>query len=205
MKKILMMRHGQTLFNKEGLIQGWCDSPLTELGEKQAIEAGQYLKSEKYSVNAFYCSTSERCSDTLELAFPESKEVGYKRLKGLKELSFGRFEAQPEFLHPDFTHLGHPANYYVQHGGESQEQLSNRISDTMSMIAENDESDTILVVSHAGSTMTFLSYVLGKEELPVHIANCGIVEYHYDNGQFEFVRLIDPLEKVVLDKEEIYG
>ena len=35
MKKIIyMMRHGQTLFNQLGKIQGWCDSPLTELGIK---------------------------------------------------------------------------------------------------------------------------------------------------------------------------
>ena len=37
MKKTLyLMRHGQTLFNLQHKIQGWCDSPLTELGIKQA-------------------------------------------------------------------------------------------------------------------------------------------------------------------------
>ena len=37
MKKTLyLMRHGQTLFNVEHKIQGWCDSPLTEQGIKQA-------------------------------------------------------------------------------------------------------------------------------------------------------------------------
>lgn len=34
MKKTLyLMRHGQTLFNKRHLIQGWCDSPLTDFGK----------------------------------------------------------------------------------------------------------------------------------------------------------------------------
>lgn len=37
MKKILyLMRHGQTLFNLQHKIQGWCDAPLTPLGIKQA-------------------------------------------------------------------------------------------------------------------------------------------------------------------------
>ena len=45
MKKTLyLMRHGQTLFNLQHKIQGWCDSPLTKLGIKQAKVAGNGLK-----------------------------------------------------------------------------------------------------------------------------------------------------------------
>ena len=45
MKKTLyLMRHGQTLFNVQHKIQGWCDAPLTELGIKQAKIAGEYFK-----------------------------------------------------------------------------------------------------------------------------------------------------------------
>ena len=45
MKKTLyLMRHGQTLFNLQHKIQGWCDSPLTELGIKQAKVAGKWFK-----------------------------------------------------------------------------------------------------------------------------------------------------------------
>ena len=44
MKKRYLVRHGQTLFNELHMTQGWCDSPLTELGKKQAKEAGQSLR-----------------------------------------------------------------------------------------------------------------------------------------------------------------
>ena len=44
MKDLYLMRHGQTFFNQEGLVQGTCDSPLTELGQDQARQAGAYLK-----------------------------------------------------------------------------------------------------------------------------------------------------------------
>ena len=40
MKDLYLMRHGQTFFNQEGLVQGACDSPLTELGQEQARQAG---------------------------------------------------------------------------------------------------------------------------------------------------------------------
>ena len=36
MKTLYLMRHGQTLFNLQHKIQGWCDAPLTEIGIKQA-------------------------------------------------------------------------------------------------------------------------------------------------------------------------
>ena len=44
MKKLYLVRHGQTLFNELHMTQGWCDSPLTELGRKQAKEAGRSLR-----------------------------------------------------------------------------------------------------------------------------------------------------------------
>ena len=89
MKKTLyIMRHGETLFNVQKKIQGWCDSPLTEKGIQQAKVAGQYFRDNKIQFDAAYCSTAERASDTLELV----TDMPYTRLKGLKELSFGVFE-----------------------------------------------------------------------------------------------------------------
>ena len=43
-KDLYLMRHGQTLFNVRRKIQGWCDSPLTELGKQQALNAKENLK-----------------------------------------------------------------------------------------------------------------------------------------------------------------
>lgn len=85
------MRHGQTLFNLEHKIQGWCDSPLTELGINQAKIAGCYFTDNKIKLDHCYASTSERAFDTLELV--TGGELPYTRLKGIKELNFGRFEA----------------------------------------------------------------------------------------------------------------
>jgi len=67
MKDLYLMRHGQTFFNQEGLVQGACDSPLTELGQEQARQAGAYLKERCIRFGQLYSSTQERASDTLEL------------------------------------------------------------------------------------------------------------------------------------------
>ena len=99
MKDLYLMRHGQTFFNQEGLVQGACDSPLTELGQNQARQAGAYLKERGIRFGQLYSSTQERASDTLELI---SRRTDYTRLKGIKEWNFGLFEAQPERLQPKF-------------------------------------------------------------------------------------------------------
>lgn len=68
MKKVLyLMRHGQTLFNLQHKIQGWCDSPLTDLGIKQAQVASEYFKTNHIIFDHAYSSTSERACDTLEI------------------------------------------------------------------------------------------------------------------------------------------
>ena len=79
MKKTLyLMRHGQTLFNLQHKIQGWCDAPLTPLGIKQAQMAKEYFTN--ITLDHAYASTSERASDTLEII----TDMPYTRLKGLK-------------------------------------------------------------------------------------------------------------------------
>ena len=102
-KDLYLMRHGQTLFNVRRKIQGWCDSPLTELGKQQALKAKENLKG--ISFDHYYSSTSERCCDTIELIIGDQY---YKRLKGLKERNFGMFEGESEDLNPNFddSHAG---------------------------------------------------------------------------------------------------
>lgn len=82
MKKMLyLVRHGQTMFNRQKRIQGWCDSPLTDMGKRQADAVKDYFEKHVISFDHAYCSTGERCSDTLE----RITNMPYTRLKGLKD------------------------------------------------------------------------------------------------------------------------
>lgn len=97
MKTMYMMRHGETLFNKRRKIQGWCDSPLTELGMRQAKGAKKYFEEKGIQFDHVYTSPSERCVDTLDII---TDGMPYKTLKGLKEMNFGTFEGESEDLNP---------------------------------------------------------------------------------------------------------
>lgn len=98
MKTLYMMRHGQTLFNQKRLMQGWCDSPLTELGKRQARCVKEYLENNEIVFDGAYASSSERACDTLEIV----TSLPYQRLKGLKEWNFGIYEGESDDLDPLF-------------------------------------------------------------------------------------------------------
>ena len=62
MKKIYLMRHGETLFNTMDVNQGQCDSPLTENGIRQAKAAKAWFDAHNVHFDAVYSSTSERAA-----------------------------------------------------------------------------------------------------------------------------------------------
>ena len=71
---LLLIRHGQTEWNRERRIQGNGDSPLTELGHAQASAAAKALR--RFEVDALYSSDSGRARQTVE---PISRSLGRRR------------------------------------------------------------------------------------------------------------------------------
>ncbi len=193
MKKTLyLMRHGQTLFNSRHLIQGWCDSPLTELGKKQAAIAGEYFTKNNIVPDHYYCSTSERCSDTLELAV--GADVPYTRLKGLKEWNFGTMEGESEQLNPPLPYGDFFKTYYH---GEGEQEMRQRMNDTLSAIMAKPDHNVVLAVSHGGSSMGFLRYWQKNQKCELNrpkggMPNCTIYKYEYEDGEFSLVDVIFP-------------
>lgn len=185
MEKILyLMRHGQTLFNLEYKIQGWCDSPLTELGINQAKIAGRYFTDNNVKLDHCYASTSERACDTLELV--TGGKLPYTRLKGIKEWNFGRFEAMDDFLNPPLPY----DDFFVKYGGESQDGVSERMAKALSQVMEQEDHHSVLAVSHGGAMACFLRYY--KQPLPHGMKNCTILRLKYKDGQFTLLDYFEP-------------
>ena len=155
MKDLYLMRHGETLFNVRCKIQGWCDSPLTENGIAQAKQARLMLQGIDF--DHFYCSTAERACDTMELVAPGKP---YVRLKGLRERGFGTFEGESEDLNPPRYGMADGFSYddlFPHYGGESSEDVRERVGRTIDAIMEKEDHHTVLIVSHGGAGTHFLS------------------------------------------------
>ena len=71
MKKVVLIRHGQSTWNNENKFTGWTDVDLTELGEQEACEAGKLLKKEGFSFDKAYTSYLKRAIKTLNIVLDE--------------------------------------------------------------------------------------------------------------------------------------
>lgn len=186
-KTLYLMRHGQTLFNQMHKIQGACDSPLTNMGIKQAQLARDYFSANKIKLTAAFCSTSERASDTLEIV--TDNNLAYTRLKGLKEWNFGRFEGQDEALNPPLPY----EDFFKTFGGEGQTEVGLRMEATILDLMATAPGENILVVSHGAACACFYRQVTGQSQLPVKgIKNCSIFKYEYKNGKLTYQDLWQP-------------
>ncbi|PLX19050.1 MAG: 2,3-diphosphoglycerate-dependent phosphoglycerate mutase [Candidatus Muiribacterium halophilum] len=71
MIKLVLLRHGQSVWNLENLFTGWTDVDLTERGVKEAINAGKTLKEEGYTFDKVYTSVLKRAIKTQSMAMEE--------------------------------------------------------------------------------------------------------------------------------------
>lgn len=185
-KRLYLVRHGQTLFNQQHKIQGWCDSPLTELGKKQALNVKDYLEKNRINIDHAYSSTSERSCDTLELI----TNLDYQRLKGLKEMCYGELEGESERLN---RHLSPKdcETFYLQYGGESSNDVMRRMVDTLTSIMENVDHFHVLTVSHSGACFNFLrAFQDPTEELKKGFGNGCIFIYVYKDKRFKLIKVV---------------
>ncbi|ODJ60061.1 histidine phosphatase family protein [Brochothrix thermosphacta] len=193
MKTLYLMRHGQTLFNLRGKIQGACDSPLTDEGIKQAEIVRDYFIDHEINFDFAYSSTQERAVDTAEIVC-SYKNVAH--LKGIKEWNFGLFEGESEQLNPKIkegeTSYG---DFFVDYGGESSEQVQKRMNSTLIEVMENENHNTILCVSHGGAMYRFIQKWVSQERIKnIKFINCCILKFDYSEGEFEFKEAISLID-----------
>ncbi|WP_270325898.1 histidine phosphatase family protein [Enterococcus malodoratus] len=191
-KKLFLMRHGETLFNQLKKIQGSCDSPLTERGIQQAQLARQYFQENNIQFDQLYSSTQERASDTLEII---TENKNYQRLKELKEMGFGSFEGEQQFLQPEGQE--YYDSFYLQFGGESMTLVQERMVKTLHQIMEREDHQNVLVISHNGACVSFLQTIWEGDpnDLIRAFPNCSIFVLTYENQQFQLEDIIDPATK----------
>lgn len=92
MATLILLRHGESVYNAEGKFTGTTDVELTEKGKKQAISAGLRLKG-KYTADAAFTSERIRARHTLELVLEElGTEVPVEVAHELNEQDFGDLE-----------------------------------------------------------------------------------------------------------------
>lgn len=182
-----IVRHGETLFNKKHLMQGWCDSPLTQKGVQMAKDLGNRLKD--ISFEAVYSSSSERAWDSAEWIIQENAhplEVVIR--KELKEINFGDMEGENEYIGRISQQEYHRVHGWVNEGGESMEMVVQRVEKILDEIIDQVKEGNVLVVTHGVVIMSLLrKWKPGYMEQAgpsFHIHNCSVMKVLYEQGEF---------------------
>lgn len=94
MLKLILVRHGQSMWNLENRFTGWTDVELSEQGKNEAIEAGKILKEQGFHFDLAFTSVLKRAEDTLEYILKEMNEenIEIKRNWRLNERHYGALQ-----------------------------------------------------------------------------------------------------------------
>ncbi len=71
MYKLVIIRHGESIWNKKNLFTGWTDVDLSKKGEREAKQAGKILKKQGFKFDKAYCSILKRATRTLQIVLKE--------------------------------------------------------------------------------------------------------------------------------------
>jgi 2,3-bisphosphoglycerate-dependent phosphoglycerate mutase len=96
MYKLVLLRHGQTIYNKQKIFCGWTDVDLTEQGIDEANRAGRNLKQAGFSFDKGFCSVLKRSMETLDILLGEMgvKDLPIEYTWRLNERHYGALQGQ---------------------------------------------------------------------------------------------------------------
>ena len=153
MLELLLIRHGETDWNRELRFQGQVDVPLNATGHEQARRLGARLASEE-PLHRLYSSDLIR---TLQTAGPASERLGLPSVgdRALREQAFGIIDGMsvPDIQqqHPDIWARWQAFDPdYSPPGGESQRQFQARVMDALARLTVAHAGQRLLVVTHGG-------------------------------------------------------
>ena len=167
MTAILLARHGETDWNREGRFQGWADPPLNDTGRAQARALAERLRSTAF--DAVYSSDLRRAHETAEIvAAPHAVPVVTD--PQLREIDVGSWSGltRPEI---EQRFGGERLD------GETREQHAARVVAAVERIARRHPGQRILIVTHGGTMRALHSHAVQTPWEPID--NCGVVELRF--------------------------
>ncbi|HZG39792.1 MAG TPA: histidine phosphatase family protein [Nodosilinea sp.] len=166
--RMLLVRHGETEWNRQGRFQGQIDVPLNDNGRAQGKKAADFLK--PVTIDAAYTSFMARPKETAEIILQHHDGLTLHSVNELQEISHGEweglYESEIESNYPGMLEQWQNRPETVQMpGGENLEQVWLRsIAAWKQIVAAHSGGDsvqTVLVVAHDAVNKALLCHVLG--------------------------------------------
>ena len=187
---LLLVRHGETIWNQENRWQGQADIPLGEVGVEQARSLALRLRKERNPIAAVYSSPLVRALRTAEII---AEVLGLQSFLAPLwcEMNIGVWSglttAEVIARHAEDWERLRAGEDLPRGGGETFAQFQGRILQGAGLVAEKHAGERVVVVTHGGPIRAFLLHCRG---LPVSrfrevekIGNASFTEVVFQKGE----------------------
>lgn len=163
MSSLVLVRHGETTWNRAGRVQGFQDSPLSELGIAQAEAVAEALAME--DIAAIWSSDLGRTRDTAA-ALARRTGIAVRTDARLRERCYGELEGWTygeikDKFPEQFARLDSRDPHFVPNGGESAATFRDRVVGVMEAIAAQHAGERVAVITHGGVVGIMYRHVRG--------------------------------------------
>ena len=194
MTTLILIRHGESEANRQGIFAGHIDPDLQNKGLEQAKLTGKYI-ADNYKVDKIYTSDLKRAYKTA-MCLAEILNMEVIQNKNLREINAGKWEGMKfndlRVIYPDeysmwVNHIG----YSGCTGGETVRQLGDRIMSELTKIAEENNGKTVAIATHATPIRVAHSLIEsgaldGMENIP-WVSNASVTVLEYNNNEWKII------------------
>ena len=190
--RLILVRHGETDWNKAGRFQGQIDIPLNENGRRQAAAARDFLKD--IPIDRAWSSTLSRPTETAQIILEAHPDVPLTQIDGLVEIGHGVWEGKLESeIREDWSELldtwkRAPETVQMPEGETIQDVWARSVRSWGEIAGELKPEETVLVVAHDAVNKTILCDLLGLTPADIWAVKQGnggvtVVDIAADPGQ----------------------
>ncbi len=164
-----LLRHGKTVWNEEGRIQGRQDSPLSPSGKEQVHGWGRFLGD--YTIDRIIASDMGRVRETVAILQHYCQTPAVTWTPELREQSWGQWEGKTfkELKNEQPDELGAQVRAgwdFCPPGGESRKEVLERALQIIHKIVQQFPGQRLLIVSHEGIVKALIYHLAGRAFLP---------------------------------------
>lgn len=193
-KRIILIRPGETEWNRLGRWQGWVAAPLSAHGVRQATALANFVR--HIGMSALYTSDLKRALETADCL---AKQLGYEPIADdrLRERHIGNWQGltvaeMSQWYAEDYAKLVADADNFRVPGGESRADVRKRMRAAFDAIADGSDGETVGILSHTTAIKALLEDILpGYSPQELELDNTSVTTIRKTDGGWEMVAADD--------------
>ena len=196
--RVLLVRHGETIWNQENRWQGQADTPLSQTGHDQARQLARRFRHEERRIQAIYTSDLRRARDTADIL---GRALGVTPVEApaWREMDIGTWSglttAEVASRHAEEWARLRQGEDLPRGGGETFAQFQGRLVQSSQQFIRDHREEQIIVVTHGGAVRAFLLHCRGLSMNQFgqieKIGNTGVSEVSLMPGGAAKIHLIN--------------